>query len=72
MPDDFSAQLASHQRLRLRMQGMLLVLVPLTILLLGGMVVLAWTLRTPLPPDPEWDAMRADHRAQMRAMQEGR
>lgn len=68
-PDD---RLPHDERLRLRMQGMLLVLVPLTVLLLGGLLVLARTILTPLPPDPELDAMRADHQAQMRAMQEGR
>jgi hypothetical protein len=69
MPDD---RLPRAVRLRLRLQGMLLVLIPLTVLLLGGLLVLAWTILTPLPPDPEWDAMRADHQAPMRAIQESR
>jgi hypothetical protein len=70
MPD--THYLPRDERLRLRMQGMLLVLVPMTVVLRGGMLVLAWTLLTPLPPDPELDALLADHQAQMRAIQEGR
>jgi hypothetical protein len=67
-----ATRLPRDVRIRLRMQGMLPVRVPLTVLLPGGFLFLAWTLLTPLPPDPELDAMLAEHQAQMRALQEGR